>query len=169
MIILVSGLLFIVFEKTGITDFYQDNDKSSVVQNNPVINLSPPTEEESNAGNEQKEKIIKQEEDVAEQNSTTKNEVSLIIVDANQYDNEVEVRAFVSNIIQDGTCTYTFTKDGSDTITKSSPAFADASSTPCVTLQINQSEFQNTGIWDLEVTYTNEVNEGSANTTIEIN
>jgi hypothetical protein len=171
LIILLLGVslaaIAVVLEKTGVTDFYQKNTPAPLTPGN-TVNLDPPTEEESQAGDDQKAIIIQKQEAEAEQPSELTNEASVVIVDANQYGSEIEVRAFVSNIIEDGECTYTFTKPGSDTLSRTTPAYGDASSTPCISLKLDKSEFNDSGTWSLDVTYTNSTTTGSATTSLEI-
>lgn len=77
----------------------------------------------------------------------------IIIASAGKIDNNVEVRAFVSGIIEgNGTCIATFTK-GSLKITRSSKAFIDATTTQCEPISIPSSEFQQNGTWNLVMTY----------------
>ena len=123
-----------------------------------VINLEPPTEEEQKAGNTQKEKIV--EEQQVEKENQLPNEVSVVITDASQYNDEVEVRAFVNNIIEDGVCTVTFSL-GQTKIDKEVPAKAQASSTTCLTLTVPRSEFSSTGEWSVLVKYKNQKIMGS--------
>jgi len=142
---------------------FKDNDNTGE-ENNATnkINLEPPTEQEQAAGDKQKEEIIDEEE-----NTSVPDGAEVIIVDANQYDQEIEVRAFVSNLVEDGTCTITFTKADLK-IVKEVPANADASSTPCVTLTLPRSEFSETGTWDVSVTYSNTRIMGTTSGTMEI-
>ena len=123
--------------------------------------FAPPTEEEKQAGDAQKEEVIELE------NQTLPDQATVAIVDASQYGSEVEVRAFVANTIQDGTCTIVFEKD-SEQLTKKVPAFADATTTPCMNLVVPRSEFSAAGEWNVMVTYTNNTIMGSASSIIVI-
>lgn len=146
IIVVVIGLLFLS-EKFGITDFYNrgyDDNKGS-----DNINYSPPTELEKSAGDEKKQEIAKDES-----SDTDDPEVAeIVIVDANQYDDMVEVRAFVANELAEGTCYMTFAKSGEQSINKEVPAYPDASTTPCISLTIPRSEFASSGTWELTVRY----------------
>lgn len=161
-------LLFVaalVLEKTGVTDFYHKAQSPTTDGTESSINYDPPTEEEVKAGDEKKQEIIQEEESTPTEPVT---EANVVIVDASQYDNSVEVRAFVSNIIKDGTCSFTFTKDNNK-VTKVGPAFGDASSTPCIAQTIPVSEFSESGEWNLVVRYEADGVAGSAETTVNIN
>lgn len=126
-----------------------------------TINYSPPTEDEKAAGDKQKDETIQQE------NRSIPNTAQVVIVDAGQYGNIIEVRAFVSNVIANGTCTVTFTKGGSKVI-KTVPARADASSTPCVNVEVPRSEFAQTGTWEVTVLFESEKAKGSSSSKLEI-
>lgn len=127
------------------------------------INYNPPTDEEKQAGDQQKETIVNQENNQSE----LPNEANVVIVDASQYDSKIEVRAFVSNIIEDGTCIIKFTMD-SYSLTKEVPAYADASTTPCIAASVDRSEFASVGQWNVVVTYKNSTIMGSAKGIIDI-
>ncbi len=166
----VAILLF--FEITDRTDIFG----STATEVAEEIKYSPPTEEEKNAGDEQKDKIIDNSDKtgIIEQNDATSgsasggsNNTNVVITDASQYGNEIEVRAFAPNVIEDGTCTFTFTK-GSARLEKQTPANADASSTPCVTLTVDRTEFINAGMWELEVAYKSGSYTGIQSTELEI-
>lgn len=128
-----------------------------------TVNYEPPTEEEKEAGDKQKETIVNTESE----NDNLPESAEVVIVDSSQYDDEIEVRAFVANVIKDGTCTITFLKDG-NMIEKSVPAYADASTTPCIALTLPRSEFGESGEWKLVVEYKNEQIVGSAEGIINI-
>src|SRR5690348_8965952 len=73
------------------------------------VNYDPPTKEEQQAGNSQKPITSKQEE--LNNNPTPVSRAIILISDANYYsdDDSVEVRAYITNIVEDGGhCTATF-------------------------------------------------------------
>jgi hypothetical protein len=124
------------------------------------INYGPPTKEEARAGNDQKVKNVEREEKDESSNTTgpgstsgsSKPSTAVVITDANQYDNTVEVRAFMPDHYEDGTCTITFTQ-GSLTVKKSTPAYRDATTTICTNPLFNRLEFGQAGNWQVVVTY----------------
>ena len=93
--------------------------------------------------------------------------VGVIVVDASQYDNIFEVRAY-ANATEAGTCTYTFAKDGK-VITKKSNANSGPSTASCETLDVPVAELSK-GNWDLTIKYTSTSNSftGSTKATISI-
>ncbi len=139
----------------------QSQQNDDTVDKNP--NSSAPTTEEKQAGD-----AIKQQ-DTGNETQTTpapaQDTATVIIVDAAQYGQEIEARAFVSDALQDGTCTYRFER-GNETIEKTVDAFADASTTPCVNVFVPRSEFGSAGEWTMTVTYASGILEGSASKTL---
>ena len=166
-IIIVLFLTLFVLERTGVTNFYTSTPNGSSSSNPEVnkINLDPPTEIEQNAGNNQKEEIVGQQN--PEQKPQDSDTVNVVIVDSTQYDSEIEIRAFASNIVQDGTCKITFTKDNVSFF-KEVPAKADASTTPCLTLNVPRAEFNSSGTWQVTVKYNSTSVSGSANSTVAV-
>ena len=131
-------------------------------KNNTVY--SPPTAEEKQSGNDVKPEIVKMQEqedsqkkDNSEQSPgqqpASSSNATIIITDAGQYDNVVEVRAFVSNRYQDGTCKITLTKNGL-TVSKTTEAYKDATTTICTNPLFDRSEFKQAGDWQVIVEYT---------------
>lgn len=127
------------------------------------INYNPPTDQEKKSGDEKKKDITKEQESPRELPNTA----TVAITDASQYGEVIEVRAFVSNVVKNGTCEIRFTYQ-SFNVTKSVPANADAHSTPCMTLTVPRSEFQTPGEWSVKVTYKNDQVMGSASSKIKV-
>jgi hypothetical protein len=148
-VIMLSTLVaLILLEKSGVTDFYQKPKSETPAVAENTINYDPPTQDEVKAGDIQKDIITNEP---AKEPAV---EASVVIVDAGQYDEDIEVRAFVSNVIKDGECTYIFTSDTGTTLEKKTLAYADASTTPCITLKLQRSEFSSGGTWNVKVKYT---------------
>jgi GH25 family lysozyme M1 (1,4-beta-N-acetylmuramidase) len=119
------------------------------------INYSSPTDEEKEAGDKRKEEIDDEEaqrQPDEEPTSPNLKKVSVIITDANQYDDVIEVRAFIPDHYQNGTCLITFTK-GTLKVTRSAPAYKDISTTICTNPKITRSEFSTGGEWQVNVAY----------------
>lgn len=122
-----------------------------------TVNYTPPDSEEKQAGDKQKETNVADEEKQAEKPQDTTpalspKKVSVVITDASQYGSIIEVRSFVSDYYQDGTCTLTFSKGGI-TFSKQTPAYKDISTTICTNPTINRSEFSSAGDWQVTVSY----------------
>ena len=166
---LVAAVVFVIaavgagLELSGTTNVFGNasEEPESQLPGLNEINYGPPTEEEQAAGDKRKEEIVAQEQ--APQ--PLPEGATVAIVDASQYEDEVEVRSFVSNIVSDGECTITFEQD-TQSITKTVNAFAEASTTLCLSLVVPRSEFPSTGEWTVTVTYKNDTIMGSASRTL---
>lgn len=137
---------------------------------NGTINYDPPTEEEQNSGDTRKEEIVNNDKPTTPpQPSDPAKTATVIITDAGQYDNVIEVRAFIPDHYQDGTCIITFRR-GSQTVSKDTPAFRDATTTICTNPLIERSEFPSAGDWQVTVSYKSAGAAGQSETkTIKIN
>jgi outer membrane lipoprotein-sorting protein len=151
---------------------FSSNKSQGASQPTETINYNPPTNEEKKAGDNVDIKKNTPPTTSQPPSQTSTNEVSgsasVAITDANVYNGQVEVRAFVSNMIADGTCTYTFTSS-TKTITKTSPAKADVSTTNCLTLDFNVSELSGYKKWVVTVKYENQQKTASGSTQTELN
>jgi hypothetical protein len=134
-----------------------------------LINLDPPTEEDVRSGDEIKEEIIADEEATTpDRPDGQKQSANVTIVDAAQYDSEIEVRASVTNVLAEGTCNYRFSR-GSTIIDRQKPATPDATTTICRNLALDRSDFPTAGDWQLTVSFESVDHFGSAQTTLTIN
>ncbi len=130
------------------------DDKSS-------INYNPATEEELKETEEHKQNLIDQQNQSG-QPSDAKRKVTPVLVDASQYDNEIEVRAYIPSIIEDGgTCSVTITKDNLK-VTKTSSGEKDATTTRCGNIVIPRSEFKEYGKWSVVISYSSSSSQGSS-------
>jgi len=133
-----------------------------------TINYDPPTKQEQQAANNQKA-TNDAKQDAIDQAQTTKQPVSIIVSDATYYQfdgNQVEVRAYISNLYEsDGVCTATLTHNDK-TVTKTSNAFKDAKTTQCGALDIPRSEFSDPGDWQLVVSYASALSSGQSKSQI---
>lgn len=162
---IVISLVLLGLEISGTIDLYKRSNTDSTKTTKPVntVNYDPPTDEEKNAGDIKKEEIVQNESEMTNNTSGT-NLISanIVIVDASQYDSILEVRAFASNVLENGTCTITFTKQGAPTVTKKVSAFADASTTPCTTASFDRTEFASGGVWSMVLTFESASSNGTA-------
>jgi hypothetical protein len=128
------------------------------------INLQPPTDQELQAGDEIKEKQPPANNDEPEENpesTNQKQDVDVIITDASQYDDVIEVRAYMPGIFEKGTCSVTM-KNGNETFTIDETAFPDASSTICTNQEIKVSDLPSKGSWTVEVSFSSEKYQGTS-------
>lgn len=144
----------------------RDNGATEPVVTNPPgtekIDLSPPTDEDKQAADDRKEEI-EQEEAAQNANTGGSRTVTPVITDASQYDDAVEVTAYVSGVIEgSGTCIITFTK-GSSTVTREVAGIKDATTTRCTNVSIPSNEFS-AGSWSVNVKYQSGTAQGSSQT-----
>lgn len=117
------------------------------------INYSPPTKEELEAGDRKKEQITNPTTKDQDQEKTgQQQEATVVITDAGQYGDIIEVRSFIPDHYEDGTCLIEFSQND-EVLKEETTAYRDASTTICTNPQINKSEFPKTGEWNVTVTY----------------
>lgn len=149
----VSLLIFIAFL---IFQSVNSRNEINVASNEGegYINYDEPSDEERLAGDN--EKFSNNESGDRLQNNDTGlqevENVSVIITDAGQYGDKIEVRSFIPDYYQDGTCTITFTQDALK-ITKETPAYKDITTTVCTNPLFNRSDFPVGGEWQVVVSY----------------
>lgn len=155
--LVLSGFAYALYQRSNSVETNQPNEADS------SINYSPPTEGERQSGDERKKEIVDegQSTPTTDEGSTDKKKVDVVITDASQYGDDIEVRSFIANVIQEGMCTITFTK-GSQSITKAAPAHPDASTTICTNPPIKRSEFPTSGEWTVVVSYESQTATGKS-------
>ena len=143
---------------------YYNREDSKPKLSDSGINLDPATPEQQAESDDQKTQTAdndKADSGQDPENPTLKT-VSPVIVDASQYDSAIEVRSYISGIIEDGgTCTATF-KKGSQTITRTSSGSKDATTTLCEKITVNRADFPEAGSWSVTLTYTSSTATGAS-------
>jgi hypothetical protein len=155
----MAGLL-LVLVVLGISGFlYSRSDERQIGNNTTVITGSvedktpPPTEEEKQAAEQHKDDLIKQQEIENSGSSGAQKQVTPVITNAAQNEQQIFVGGYMPGIFEnEGVCTFTFTK-GATTLIKTSEAFANASTTDCKNLTIARSEFSGSGVWSVVLSY----------------
>ena len=131
------------------------------------INYSPSTEQEVRDSQDGKKNSENQDESKTTPDSSTTVSVGIAYAGYSDSKDAIDIRAFTPNVVEgDGTCTATLTKDR-QTITRTSKAFIDSSSSQCEPILINTSEFPAGGIWTLTVSYKSNTSNG-ASTPVEV-
>jgi hypothetical protein len=133
--------------------------------NDDGINYSPATDEEKKAAEDHKDDLANDDKDETpdtgnepETPPANKQKVSPFITIANQfndeqYGNRVEIRSYVSGILEStGKCTVTFTK-GASKVTWETSATPDATTTVCDTAMVPRTRFPSGGTWTVSVKY----------------
>lgn len=158
----ILAVLFVVVALVGgIFAYRQFSDKPATPDNTNTIDLSPATEEEKKDSERHKDEVAKNDEVTTPQQPGL-SVVTPIIVDASQYGDQIEVRAYISEVYEDaGTCTITISK-GALKVTKQSVATKDATTTRCANVNIGRTEFPETGQWSAIVSYLSTTSQGSS-------
>lgn len=122
-----------------------------------TINYSSPTNQEVDEGQDAKRRASDSATNdgapPSDASKDSKRSVSVGVSYAGVVDNKLEVRAFVDGVIEgNGTCTAIMT-NGSQSLSKSAPAFIDASSSICEPIQQDTSGLT-PGQWQVTVKYT---------------
>ncbi len=134
------------------------------------VDYGPPSDEQKAAGDVQKEEIIKQSEQGtpsggSQQNSST---LTVTISRAGQAGagQAVNVRVFVTGV-GSGECTFTFSKQGQNSVIKTAPVSYEATNATCAA-DIPASDFGSSGDWKLTAKAVNSVSEASAEQTVGV-
>lgn len=93
---------------------------------------------------------------------TQKKTVSIVLVDASVYESSFEIRAYVSDIVENnGACTFTFTSSGGMSFSRQTSVAAGANSTSCTTLNVPVSEFNDDNQWTFDISYKSPASMGT--------
>ncbi|HMH69909.1 MAG TPA: hypothetical protein VK502_00775 [Candidatus Saccharimonadales bacterium] len=162
-VLIIAAIILVCAAAAGAYFYYKN---SQPAKEESKVNYNPPTNDERNVSVEQDKKNKEREE--LDKNPPVVSTANVAIVDANQYDDAVEVRGYIDNVYEDGgTCTATF-KKGDLSVTKSNPAFKDAKTIQCGALDFKRAQFAAAGSWEMTLTYKSPTVEGSAVKTVEI-
>lgn len=100
---------------------------------------------------------------------SSKASANITITEASASTDKVSVRAYISNIDEDGgQCTAVFTQQGQTTVTQASNSFSDATTTQCGAIDVPLSNFSGKGTWHLRLTYNSSTASGSVTQDVEI-
>lgn len=163
-------ILFIVLLILAIATFFLYRDRQSDSTSTPTINNSsdqasnvnydPPTEQDKQEAEDNKQRIIEKSEQT---NSSDNPSVIPAITYAGVYDSDVEVGGYVPNIFEEGgTCTATFTREGSSSISKTVNAVRGANSVDCPQITLPTSQFPIKGTWSVVLSYKSSSVAGSS-------
>lgn len=148
LIIVVSALLLIgggatvyaLTSKQGDSNIHSETETST--DSTPTINTDKPTNEQVQAGNEAKDNTVNQDQG-NEQTGSLSASITYTQV-ANQ---NVKVGVVIDSLISSGTCTFSATRSGASTVTKTASVQALNSSSTCEGFTIPTSEFIGSGEW----------------------
>lgn len=129
-----------------------------------IVNLNGPTVEEQKSGDTAKDKVIEDEKTRNQPSTPTSNgktSVTPTVTYADQYGQQVEVGAFVSNVFEDGGICKLVMSKGTLTQATQVTAIKGATSVNCPVMTISNSKLE-TGTWQAIVTYASSSSEGSS-------
>lgn len=151
----------------GVTRLNSDGPKSSPTKGASNVDLSPATEEEIKDSEQHKDAAVNNEDIKI---SSSKRKIQPVIVDAGQYGNQIEVRSYISGIVESGgVCTATFTH-GTSTFTRQSTGTSDATTTLCPKITLQKEDFPVSGTWSVTIAYLSNAAYGnSSNKSFEVN
>jgi len=132
-----------------------------------TVNNAPATAAEKKAAEDNKDRLIQEIKDQANGTPTSQT-VAPVITELRQGASgaDVSVNAYVSGVFEDGgTCTVTATQ-GTDSITATSQAFANATTTDCAPITIARSKFGKTGDWSFVVSYNSDTSKGQTKASV---
>ena len=151
LIIILATLIVAGGVLTYLVHFHPRDGKTS--SSSTQINYDPPKSEEIQAGQDIKDS----NQQKAEETENLDDNISVFIVDANQYGDNIEIRSYVENVVENnGTCHFSF-HQSQETFSRTSSAFADASHTTCSPLIIPVSDFSSSGSWAISIYYSSDL------------
>lgn len=143
----------------------QNNDtkqetKPETASSDSFVDLSPATPEEHQESDDKKQDIVKADQQTAQPGQKTA--VTPVLVDVGVYDGFVEIRAYISGVVEDrGTCTATL-KQGSRTVVKTTTGAADATTSRCVPFRFPASDLGASGTWSVTLSYGSDSAQGTS-------
>lgn len=153
ILLLITGLLVANQSNNKDGRISKSADGASNAPGSTKLNLDGPTEEDKKQVEDNKQKLVEQAVEAQKKPAPGKKQVVPTIVDAGQYEQVIEVRAFIPGIYEaGGTCKVTFSK-GSDSFIRVIDAVQDATTTRCKTLNVARGEFTSKGSWLAIVNY----------------
>lgn len=167
--ILTTFVALICFGFVGYTHLNRNKTEDKWVDG---VNYRSPTNEEIKAGNQSKNNIDQKEQqrttnqqvkDKTQKNNSDKKDTSVIITDANQYDNDIEVRAFMPDVYENGSCIIKL-QNNDVVFTKAMPAYKDVTTTICTNATIKRSDLHISGDWKVTVKFESDNYQGLSET-----
>jgi len=129
-----------------------------------TANLNTPTDEEIQAGEATKQQAIENESSDDRQTSSS---LTVGFTALNQNEDSLQIRTVIQEVVANGICTLTLTKD-SQTVTKTAPTYPTASVSTCQGFDVPVSELSS-GTWNVKIEVSADGKTGQATTTTQIN
>lgn len=144
---------------------YAQQTKQPAKPNKPITYSGPSEQDKKDAEDNKKEVAAQQAIENQSSNTSQKKQVNPVITNARQSAQQITINAYISGVFEDGgTCTAVATK-GSASVTRSSKAFADATTTSCAPIFVDRSAFPESGSWNVVVSYSSNTAEGKSQAT----
>lgn len=136
--------------------------RTATTGNGSHINYDPPTQAEKDAAQTNKAHVVQEQNATASGGSIGNKQVSVVVANASQEDQQITVNAFTSDVFENGgKCTATFTQ-GNTQFSKTVSANENASTTDCAPIRVNRSEFSAAGSWQVTVGYSSSTASGTS-------
>ncbi len=148
--IAISILLVFLYINFNHTNKKDSNIQNTTLAEHETINYVPATKEDQEESDNAKNNSA-----ARANNQSTPSTANVVITDASQYGQSIEIRALVTNVFAAGTCTITLSQEGNH-FSKQVPATKDATTTQCQTISIPRSSFNNPGKWRVVVNYNSD-------------
>jgi len=160
-LLVAGGYLAYAYNTKNMWPFANNPTPTEETESTDNVNYSPPTGQEVESGQDTKKDTYNQNTSKPDENTNKQTvSVGIAFADFDAEENAVDIRAFTPDIIEDdGTCTATLVQ-GDNTVSQSSKAFIDFSSSQCEPILIPTSRFPAKGIWKLTVSYNSSKNSG---------
>jgi hypothetical protein len=156
-ILLIAGAIAFYFFGDKLFNSNGSTDGNSAPNDTNTVNLDPPTQQEVDESQQGKQDIIDNDD-----KDTDTDSVEVGVASAFNTGEVLDIRAFVPGVIEgDGKCTATLTRNNL-TVTRTVDAFIDARTTQCRANAIPLSEFSQSGIWNLVVSYQSSKHSGTS-------
>lgn len=161
IVLATAGSVFLVNRESDQTNMPLPVSSEPTDEN--YINFNPPTEEDKQEAEQNKKELADKSAPAPVPPTNTAN---LVITYAGQYDETIEIAAYVSNVLEDnGTCKLTLSNDSIE-IYKEVSGFRDARHTVCPAFIIPRSELPNAGRWSAVVSYRSPTVSGESETKV---
>lgn len=150
ILLLLFGGGYIVYKRNADR---QPATSVSDTQEGPKIDLSPPTEADKQQVEEHKDDLAQQQEQSNQNTNSSQKTVTPVITSVSRD----RVSGYIPGVVEDGgTCTITLVK-GSETVTKTSAGFINASYTSCTPFSVSLAS----GKWKVTLEYSSQKAKGS--------
>lgn len=180
-VIVLATLLLVLISLGALVYAYKqnhwpfDNQKNFSETGDDSINYNPPTKQETESSQDAKRKLGDEskrgdfpDNSVEDSSASSKRDVEVGLTIVEVVSSNLEIRAFVSDVISGTGRCVAYVNKGDRTVSRESAAFIDSSTTQCGNVSIPVEELSE-GVWDVWVEFDSpEANGSSEKTKVEI-